>query len=100
MVSRPFIFFTRIAEYRLRIKKWKIQTPNFMMRVYSSLLMSSLLLTATAVNAQSLETRSTFFAQDNPDPEFLTALANTQSLYAHHEEEQGKDKAPARGTGR
>lgn len=71
-----------------------------MMRVYSSLLMSSLLLSATAVNAQSLETRSTFFAQYNPNPEFLTALANTQRLYAHHEQEQGKDKPPARGTGR
>src|SRR4028119_1891106 len=97
---RNSFFFTRIAEYRLRIKKWKIQTPNFMMRVYSSLLMSSLLLSGTAVNAQSLETRSTFFAQSNPGPEFLTVLANTQRLYAHHEEEQDKDKAPPRGTGR
>src|SRR4028119_2438092 len=95
MVSRPFIFFTRIAEYRLRIKKWKIQTPNFMMRVYSSLLMSSLLMSGTAVNAQSLETRSTFFAQDNPGPEFLTALADTQSLYADKDKEQDKDKDTA-----
>jgi len=75
------------------------------MRVYSSLLMSSLLLSATAVNAQSLETRSTFFAQDNPGPEFLTALADTQSLYAAHDQEQDKDKnkkpkPPERGTGR
>jgi len=73
-----------------------------MMRVYSSLLMSSLLLSATAVNAQSLETRSTFFAQSNPGPEFLTVLANTQSLYAEHEKEQDKDTdtAPERGSGR
>jgi len=73
-----------------------------MMRVYSSLLMSSLLLSATAVNAQSLETRSTFFAQSNPGPEFLTVLANTQSLYADHKKEQdkGKDEAPERGSGR
>jgi hypothetical protein len=73
-----------------------------MMRVYSSLLMSSLLLSATAVNAQSLETRSTFFAQDNPSPEFLTALADTQSFYADHEKEQDKDNdtAPERGSGR
>lgn len=75
-----------------------------MMRVYSSLLMSSLLLSATAVNAQSLETRSTFFAQGNPSPEFLTALADTQSLYADHDKEQDKDKdketAPERGSGR
>jgi len=101
---RNSFFFTRIAEYRLRIKKWKIQTPNFMMRVYSSLLMSSLLLSATAVNAQSLETRSTFFAQGNPSPEFLTALADTQSLYADKDKEQDKDKdkdkAPERGSGR
>ena len=99
---RNSFFFTRIAEYRLRIKKWKIQTPNFMMRVYSSLLMSSLLLSGTAVNAQSLETRSTFFAQGNPGPEFLTALADTQSLYTEHEKEPDKDKdtAPERGSGR
>jgi hypothetical protein len=73
-----------------------------MMRVYSSLLRSSLLLSATAVNAQSLETRSTFFAQGNPGPEFLTDLAHTQSLYADHEKEQDKDKDAAleRGSGR
>ena len=73
-----------------------------MMRVYSSLLMSSLLMSGTAVNAQSLETRSTFFAQDNPGPEFLTALADTQSFYAAHDKEQDKDKetAPERGSGR
>jgi RNase adaptor protein for sRNA GlmZ degradation len=73
-----------------------------MMRVYSSLLMSGLLLSGTAVNAQSLETRSTFFAQDNPGPEFLTALADTQRLYADREKEQDKDQdtAPERGSGR
>jgi hypothetical protein len=64
--------------------------------------MSSLLLTATAVNAQSLETRSTFFAQDKPDPEFVTVLADTQTLYADKDKEQDKDKdeAPERGSGR
>ena len=73
-----------------------------MMRVYSSLLMSSLLMNGSAVNAQSLETRSTFFAQDNPGSEFLTALADTQSLFADHEKEQDKetDTAPERGSGR
>ncbi|MEG3959300.1 heterocyst-inhibiting protein PatX [Microcoleus sp. herbarium2] len=73
-----------------------------MMRVYSSILMSSLLLSGTAVNAQSLETRSTFFAQSNPSAEFLTALAHTQSLYADNDKEQDKDNdtAPERGSGR
>lgn len=71
-----------------------------MMRVYSSLLMSSLLLSATAVNAQSLETRSTFFAQDNPAPEFLTALAHTHSSYNNQEQDKNQDTAPERGTGR
>ncbi|MEG4085368.1 heterocyst-inhibiting protein PatX [Microcoleus sp. POL10_C6] len=66
-----------------------------MMRVYSSILMSSLLLSGTAVNAQSLETRSTFFAQDNSAPEILTALPDTQSLYDNE-----KDTAPGRGDGR
>jgi hypothetical protein len=73
-----------------------------MMRVYSSLLMSSLLMSGTAVNAQSLDTRSTFFAQDNPAPEFLTALADTQSLYADHDTDKDTDKdtVPERGSGR
>jgi hypothetical protein len=71
-----------------------------MMRVYSSLLMSSLLMSGTAVNAQSLETRSTFFAPGNPGPEFLTALADTPSLYADNDKEQDKDTAPERGSGR
>jgi hypothetical protein len=64
--------------------------------------MSSLLLSATAVNAQSLETRSTFFAQGNASPEFLTALADTQSLYADNDKEPDKDQdtAPERGSGR
>ncbi|MEG4967955.1 hypothetical protein QUB11_15140 [Microcoleus sp. B6-A1] len=66
-----------------------------MMRVYSSILMSSLLLSAGAVNAQSLETRSTFFAQDNSASEILTTLAATQTCDA-----DGKDKPPQRGQGR
>jgi hypothetical protein len=71
-----------------------------MMRVYSSLLMSSLLMSGTAVNAQSLETRSTFFTQDSPAPEFLTALADTQSVYAEHDKDTDKDTVPERGSGR
>lgn len=66
------------------------------MRVYSSILMSSLLLSAGAVNAQSLETRSTFFAQDNSAPEILTALADTQTFDADND----KDTPPERGSGR
>ena len=67
-----------------------------MMRVYSSILMSSLLLSAGAVNAQSLETRSTFFAQDNSASEIFTVLGESQSLY-----DNDKDtKAPERGQGR
>jgi hypothetical protein len=57
--------------------------------------MSSLLLSATPVNAQSLEARSTFFDQDNPTPEILTTLAATQTFDA-----DGKDKPPQRGQGR
>ncbi|MEG4059026.1 MULTISPECIES: heterocyst-inhibiting protein PatX [unclassified Microcoleus] len=67
-----------------------------MMRVYSSILMSSLLLSAGAVNAQSLETRSTFFAQDNSASEIFTALPDTQSLY----DKQPDNKPPRRGEGR
>ncbi|MEG3924139.1 heterocyst-inhibiting protein PatX [Microcoleus sp. D3_18a_C4] len=67
-----------------------------MMRVYSSILMSSLLLSATAVNAQSLETRSTFFAQDNSAPEILTAIADSQTFY----DKPPDNQPPERGTGR
>jgi hypothetical protein len=66
------------------------------MRVYSFILMSSLLLSGTAVNAQSLETRSTFFAQDNSASEILTAVADSQSLYDNDKDTQ----APERGEGR
>ncbi|MEG3933564.1 MULTISPECIES: heterocyst-inhibiting protein PatX [unclassified Microcoleus] len=68
-----------------------------MMRVYSSILMSSLLLSAGAVNAQSLETRSTFFAQDNSVPEILTAVAETQTFYADNND---PTTPPPRGGGR
>ncbi|MEG4116980.1 hypothetical protein QUA43_05715 [Microcoleus sp. N9_B4] len=67
-----------------------------MMRVYSSILMSSVLLSGTAVNTQSFETRSTFFAQHNSAPEILTALADTQTFYADND----KDTPPERGSGR
>ena len=66
------------------------------MRVYSSILMSSLLLSASAVNAQSLQTRSTFFAQDNSAPEILTAVADTQIFY----DKDPDDTPPGRGEGR
>ncbi|MEG4226415.1 hypothetical protein QUA35_09690 [Microcoleus sp. N9_B2] len=68
-----------------------------MIGVYSSILMSSLLLSGTAVNAQSLETRSTFFAPHNSAPEILTALADTQTFYADNDD---KDTPPERGSGR
>ncbi|MEG4172809.1 MULTISPECIES: heterocyst-inhibiting protein PatX [unclassified Microcoleus] len=67
-----------------------------MMRVYSSILMSSLLLSAGAVNAQSLETRSTFFAQDNSASEFLTAVPDTQTFY----DKDPENTPPGRGEGR
>jgi len=69
-----------------------------MMRIYSSILMSSLLLSGTAVNAQSLETRSTFFDRDNPTPEILTTLAGTPTFDADKDKEQ--DRPPKRGEGR
>ncbi|MEG4455735.1 heterocyst-inhibiting protein PatX [Microcoleus sp. N9_A1] len=66
-----------------------------MIGVYSSILMSSLLLSGTAVNAQSLETRSTFFAQDNSASEISTAVADTQTFY-----DNDKDTPPNPGDGR
>ncbi|MEG4801640.1 hypothetical protein QUB63_17280 [Microcoleus sp. ARI1-B5] len=58
--------------------------------------MSSLLLSGTSVKAQSLETRSTFFAGDNSAPEIITAAAETQIFYADND----KDVLPERGSGR
>ncbi len=67
-----------------------------MMRLYSYILMSSLLLNATAVNAQSLETRSTFLSQDKSVTELLTAQVQNQTFYADGDQES----LPERGTGR
>jgi hypothetical protein len=67
-----------------------------MIRIYSSILMSSLLLSTTAVNAQSLETRSTFLSQDKSVTEFLTSQVQNQNFYADSDQES----LPERGTGR
>ncbi|MBE9092633.1 heterocyst-inhibiting protein PatX [Tychonema sp. LEGE 07203] len=67
-----------------------------MMRVYSSIMMSSLLLSATAVNAQSLESRSTFLSQDSSASEIITPRFDTQSFHA----DTDKDTLPERGSGR
>ena len=66
------------------------------MHLYSSILISSLLLSGTAVNAQSLETRSTFLSQNNSASESFTAQADTQSFHA----DTDKDVLPERGGGR
>jgi hypothetical protein len=71
-------------------------TRNSMMRLYSSILMSSLLLSGIAVKAQSIETRSTFFSQNNSAPEIITALADTQTSNS----DTNKEVAPERGSGR
>ncbi|MBE9183479.1 hypothetical protein IQ270_01725 [Microcoleus sp. LEGE 07076] len=67
-----------------------------MMRVYSSILMSSLLLSCTAVNAQSLEARSTFLSPDNFIPQIIIDPADTQSCQA----DTDKETLPERGSGR
>ncbi len=67
-----------------------------MMRLYSSILMSSLLLSSTAVNAQNLETRSTFFSQDKSVSELSTAQLENQTFYADND----KETPPERGSGR
>lgn len=67
-----------------------------MMRLYSSMLMSTLLLSSTAVNAQSLETRSTFFSQNKSAPEIMRVQANAQIFYADNDQ----NDPPQRGGGR
>ncbi len=58
--------------------------------------MSSLLLSSAAVNAQSLETRSTFLSQDKSVTESLTSQVQNQIFYADSDQET----VPERGTGR
>jgi hypothetical protein len=72
------------------------QIWNFMMRLYSSILMSSLIVSGIAVKVQSFETRSTFFSQDKSFPEFLTAQVPNPMFYA----DSDKDTLPERGSGR
>jgi hypothetical protein len=57
--------------------------------------MSSLLLSSTPVNAQSLQIAQTFFSQDKSVPELLTSQAEPNSST-----ETDKDSAPERGSGR
>ncbi|MCU0544110.1 MAG: hypothetical protein MUE44_18365 [Oscillatoriaceae cyanobacterium Prado104] len=68
-----------------------------MIRVYSSLLLSSLLLSGTSVQAQNLETRSTLFSQDASVSEFSTAIPESQTFYS---DSSDRDKLPERGSGR
>lgn len=67
-----------------------------MMRVYSSFLLLGLLLTATSVKAQNLETRSPLVAQDRYAPEFSTIGGANQTFYS----DSDKDNLPERGSGR
>jgi hypothetical protein len=67
-----------------------------MMPIYSSILISSLLLGGITVEPQSIETRSTFFSQDKPVPEFLTSQAVNQMFYA----DSDRNTPPDRGSGR
>ncbi|MEK0186946.1 MAG: hypothetical protein EAZ78_17115 [Oscillatoriales cyanobacterium] len=67
-----------------------------MMRTYSSILMSTLLLSSTPVNAQSLQIPQTFFSQDKSVPELLTSQADNPTSST----ETDKDSAPERGSGR
>lgn len=67
-----------------------------MIRVYSSLLLSSLLLSATSVKAHNLEIRSPLFDREGSVSEFSTALPENQTFYS----DSDRDKLPERGSGR
>jgi hypothetical protein len=67
-----------------------------MIRLYSSILMSSLLLSSTAVNAQSLEMRSTIVSQDKSVTELLTSQVENQAFSTDSDQET----LPQRGSGR
>ncbi|WP_377479802.1 MAG: hypothetical protein P2A85_11195 [Microcoleus anatoxicus] len=67
-----------------------------MMRTYSSILMSTLLLSSTPVNAQSLQIPQTFFSEYKYVPELLTSQADNPNSST----ETDQDSAPERGSGR
>ena len=67
-----------------------------MIRLYSSILISSLLLSSTAVNAQSLQTRSTFLSQDKSASELSKAQLENQTFYG----DADRETPPERGSGR
>jgi hypothetical protein len=67
-----------------------------MIRLYSSILMLSLLFSSNAVSAQSLEMRSTFLSQDKSVTELLTPHKGNQTFYPDSDQET----LPERGTGR
>jgi hypothetical protein len=90
------LFFCPDSRVQAAYQEVENTTQNSMMRLYSSILISSLLLSGIAVKAQSFETRSTFFARDNSAPEIITAQADTQIFYA----DKDQDNPPQRGGGR
>lgn len=100
MISRQFNFFFTCfcPDSRVQAAYQEVEnsTRNSMMRLYSSMLMSTLLLSSTAVNAQSLETGSGFCYQDKSAPEILRVQVNDQIFYADND----KDTLPERGSGR
>lgn len=67
-----------------------------MMRVYSSILLSSLLLSATSVKAQNLETRSSLFSEGGSVSEISTAIPDNRTFHSDGD----RDKLPERGSGR
>ncbi|MGL5063060.1 MAG: heterocyst-inhibiting protein PatX [Microcoleus sp.] len=67
-----------------------------MMRVYFSILLSSLLLSATSVKAQNLEIKLTSLSQDRYASAFSKSTPENQTFYA----DSDRDKLPERGGGR
>lgn len=67
-----------------------------MMRVCSSLLLSSLLLSATSVKAQNLETRSSLFCEGGSVSEISTNIPENLTFHSDGD----RDRLPERGSGR
>jgi hypothetical protein len=95
VISLKIIFLPR-SQYGRSVSIVKSKISKSMMPIYSSILMSSLLLSGITVELQTFETRSTFFSEDKSVPEFLIAQAINQMVYA----DSDQNSPPDRGTGR
>jgi hypothetical protein len=97
VIAPKFLFFYPDVGVEAVYQEVETTRQNFMMRVCSSILLSSLLLGATSVKAENLETKLPSLSQNRYALELSpTATVATQTFYS----DSDKDNLPERGSGR